>query len=68
MVAAGLDHSATAVAGLYADIADAFVLDHRDGGEADTSGALGVEVLSADTRATGEDRVALARAVVALAE
>jgi LPPG:FO 2-phospho-L-lactate transferase len=67
MAAAGLDHSATAVAGLYADIADTFVLDHRDAPEADGIRALGIGVLTADTLATGDGRVRLAEAVLALA-
>lgn len=68
MAAAGLDHSATAVAGLYADIAGTFVLDHRDATEADGIRALGIEVLTADTLATGDGRVRLAEAVIAVAE
>ena len=67
MAAAGLPHSATAVAGLYADIADGFVLDERDVAEADGIRALGVEVVVADTLATGAGRVALADAVLARA-
>ena len=46
MAAAGLDHTATAVAGIYADIVDAFVLDERDAGEADAIRALGIEVVT----------------------
>jgi LPPG:FO 2-phospho-L-lactate transferase len=68
MAAAGLDHSATGVAGLYIDIADTFVLDHRDASEADGIRALGLEVLTADTLATGDGRVRLAEAVIALAK
>ena len=67
MTAAGLAHTATAVAGLYADILDGFVLDERDAGEADAVRALGVDVLPADTLATGAGRVALAEAVLTLA-
>jgi len=65
LAAAGLDHSATAVAGLYAGLADAFVLDHRDAAEAAAIEALGVPVVLADTLATGPARVALAEAVLA---
>jgi len=68
MSAAGLEHSATGVAGLYADILDAFVLDERDSAESDAITALGVPVLTADTLAKGDGRVALARAVLALAD
>jgi LPPG:FO 2-phospho-L-lactate transferase len=67
MAAAGLPHSATAVAGLYADIAEGFVLDERDAAEADGIRALGVDVVLADTLATGTGRVALAEAVLARA-
>ena len=66
MAAAGLPHTATAVAGYYADIVDRFVLDERDAGEADAIRALGLDVLAADTLAKGEGRVALAEAVLAL--
>lgn len=66
MAAAGLAHSATAVAGIYAGIADTFVLDERDGDEADAISALGLDVVHADTLATGDGRVALAEALVDL--
>ena len=66
MAAAGLPHTATAVAGLYADIVDWFVLDERDAGEADAIRALGVDIVLADTLATGAGRVALAEAVLDL--
>ena len=62
LAAAGLPHTATAVAGLYADIVDWFVLDERDAGEADAIRGLGVDVVLADTLATGAGRVALAEA------
>ncbi|HEY0400030.1 MAG TPA: 2-phospho-L-lactate transferase, partial [Acidimicrobiia bacterium] len=65
LAAAGLDHPATAVAGLYADFADAFVLDHRDASEAPAIGSLGLEVVLADTHATRADPASLAAAVVA---
>ena len=65
MGAAGLDHSATAVAGLYADVLDVFVLDERDSAESEAIAALGVRVVTADTLATGAGRVALARTVLA---
>ena len=68
MGAAGLDHSATAVAGLYADLIDAFVLDERDSAESDAIDALGVRVVTADTLAIGAGRVALARTILALAD
>lgn len=64
LAAAGLAHTATAVAGLYADIIDGFVLDERDVDDADTIRALGIEVLPADTLAIDDDRVALAEAVL----
>jgi LPPG:FO 2-phospho-L-lactate transferase len=64
MAAAGLDHSATGVATLYADVLDAFVLDERDASEADAIRALGVEVLVGDTLARGPGRVRLAEAVL----
>jgi LPPG:FO 2-phospho-L-lactate transferase len=66
MAAAGLPHTATAVAGIYADIVDAFVLDERDADEDDAIRALGVEVLHADTLAGGAGRVALAQAVLGI--
>jgi LPPG:FO 2-phospho-L-lactate transferase len=66
MAAAGLPHTATAVAGYYADIVDRFVLDERDAGEADAIRALGPEVLMADTLAKDDGRVALAEAVLEL--
>ena len=68
MSAAGLKHSATGVAGLYADLLDVFVLDERDSAESDAIRALGVPVVTADTLATGADRVTLARTVLALAD
>jgi LPPG:FO 2-phospho-L-lactate transferase len=64
MAAAGLPHTATAVAGSYAGIVDRFVLDERDAGEADAIRALGVDVRLADTLAKGEGRVELAEAVL----
>ena len=64
MASAGLAHSATAVAGLYADVADVFVLDERDAAEAGAIAALGVDVVTADTLATGAGRVALAETVL----
>ncbi|HET9771733.1 MAG TPA: 2-phospho-L-lactate transferase CofD family protein [Acidimicrobiia bacterium] len=67
LAAAGLDHSATAVAGLYADFADTFVLDHRDASEADAIRALGLDVVTADTLAAGDDRIRLAEDVLATA-
>ncbi len=66
MAAVGVPHTAAAVAGLYAGIIDAFVLDERDTDEADAIRALDLEVLPADTLATGAGRVALANAVLEL--
>ena len=66
MASAGLAHTATAVAGLYAGILDAFVLDERDAAEADAIRALGPEVVTADTLAVGNGRIGLAEAVLAI--
>ena len=66
MAAAGLPHTAAAVAGLYAGIVDAFVLDERDTDEADAVRALALEVLAADTLTTGDGRVSLAKTVLDL--
>jgi hypothetical protein len=52
------------VAGLYAGIVDGFVLDERDIDEADAIRTLGLEVLAADTLATGDGRVSLAKGVL----
>jgi LPPG:FO 2-phospho-L-lactate transferase len=60
MAAAGLPHSAAAVAGLYADFLDAFVLDQRDSDQSAVIAALGVKVMTADTLALGPARVVLA--------
>ena len=67
MAAAGLAHSATAVAELYADVLDVFVLDEWDAAEADPIAALGVDVVTADTLARGAGRVVLAETVLAVA-
>lgn len=67
MAASGLEHSATAVAGVYADFLDAFVLDRRDASEAGAIRALGVDVVTADTLSAGDDRRTLAETVVAVA-
>jgi LPPG:FO 2-phospho-L-lactate transferase len=67
MAAAGLPHTATAVAGLYADILDAFVLDERDASERPAIEQLGLAVTTADTLATASARVDLARLVLTLA-
>jgi LPPG:FO 2-phospho-L-lactate transferase len=64
MAAAGLAHTATAVAGLYAGTVDGFVLDERDTVEAGAIRVLGFDVRLADTLATGAGRVALAEAVL----
>ncbi|MDQ1514990.1 MAG: 2-phospho-L-lactate transferase [Actinomycetota bacterium] len=67
MAAAGLDHTATAVAGLYAEVLDGFVLDERDAAEAPAIARLGPEVVVADTLAQGRGRETLAEAVLAQA-
>ncbi|HVW33645.1 MAG TPA: 2-phospho-L-lactate transferase CofD family protein, partial [Acidimicrobiia bacterium] len=67
MAAAGLPHTATAVAGLYADLADCFILDERDAAESAAIEALGLSVRTADTLARGESRVSLAEAVLSAA-
>ena len=64
MASAGLAHTATSVAGLYADIVDGFVLDDRDAAEAGAIQALGVKVVLADTLAAGAGRVRLAETVL----
>jgi LPPG:FO 2-phospho-L-lactate transferase len=66
MESAGLAHSATAVAGLYADILDGFVLDTRDAAESGAIEALGLDVRLADTLAVREDRIRLAETVLGL--
>ncbi|HEY4410114.1 MAG TPA: 2-phospho-L-lactate transferase [Acidimicrobiia bacterium] len=66
LAAAGVGHTATAVATLYAGIADGFVLDHRDAGEAPAIEALGMAVVTADTLATGAGRLSLAETVLAV--
>jgi LPPG:FO 2-phospho-L-lactate transferase len=63
---AGLDHTATAVAGLYADLVDGFVLDERDAAEQGSIESLGLQVVAADTLATGPARVTLAESVLSL--
>lgn len=67
LAARGLDHTASAVAGLYQDLAGAFVLDERDAAEERAIRALGFEVILADTLAPpGPGRVDLARRVCAV--
>jgi LPPG:FO 2-phospho-L-lactate transferase len=68
MASAGLPHSATAVAGLYADFLDAFVLDQRDASESDAVAALDIEVIIADTLAAGAGRLSLAETVLSVAD
>jgi LPPG:FO 2-phospho-L-lactate transferase len=68
MSAAGLEHSATGVATLYADLLDGFVLDRRDSAESAAINALGMRVVTADTLAAGDGRVELAKTVLAVAE
>jgi LPPG:FO 2-phospho-L-lactate transferase len=67
MASAGLTHTATAVAALYADLVYGFVLDERDASEHGAISGLGLHVVTADTLATGAARVALAEAVLSLA-
>ena len=64
MSAAGLDHSATGVATLYADLLDAFVLDERDSAESGRDPRPGRDVVVSDTLARGPGRVRLAEAVL----
>lgn len=66
MESAGLAHTGTAVAGLFADLVNGFVLDDRDASEQGAIEALGLHVVTADTLATGTGRVALAEAVLSL--
>jgi LPPG:FO 2-phospho-L-lactate transferase len=66
MESAGLPHTATAVAGLYADLVDRFVLDERDASEHDAIEALGLQVVTADTLPRGAARVDLAKTVLSL--
>lgn len=54
MVSRGLEHSATSVAGLYANLSTSFVLDVRDGHQAPAVEARGLEVILADTLAPAE--------------
>ncbi len=56
MAARGLDNSATAVAGLYRDLAATFVLDCADGQEASTIEADGYRVVLANTIISDPDR------------
>ena len=67
MAAAGLPHTATAVAGLYAGIVDTFVLDERDASERPAIEQLGLAVTTADTLPLAPSRVDLARLVLTLA-
>jgi LPPG:FO 2-phospho-L-lactate transferase len=67
MAAAGLAHTATAVAGLYAGIIDAFVLDERDTPERPAIEQLGLAVTTANTLAQGHARAAFAQHVLTLA-
>lgn len=65
----GLPSSAAAVARHYGDLLDGFVLDTADAALAPEIEAAGLPVLVTDTvMRTLEDRIALARAVMALAE
>ena len=68
MAAAGLPHTATAVAGIYAGIIDAFVLDERDTPERPAIEQLGLAVTTANTLAsTTRARIDLAQLVLTLA-
>lgn len=67
MESAGHAHTATAVAHLYADFVNAFVLDERDASERPAIEQLGLAVTTTDTLATGAGRVALAQLVLTLA-
>ena len=65
----GLPSSAAAVARHYGDLLDGFVLDTADAALAPEIEAAGLPVLATDTvMRTLEDRIALTRAVMALAE
>lgn len=66
--AVGADVSAAAVAGLYHDLLDGWVMDTADGGQVDTVTALGVATRVTDTiMATPAVSAALARTVLDLA-
>jgi LPPG:FO 2-phospho-L-lactate transferase len=67
MESAGLTHTATAVARLYADCLNGFVLDERDASERPAIEGLGLAVTTADTLATGAARIDLAQLVLTLA-
>lgn len=64
---AGLPHTATAVAGLYAGLVETFVLDERDAAERGAIESIGLRVTTADTLAVAEGRVTLAEAVLSAA-
>jgi LPPG:FO 2-phospho-L-lactate transferase len=65
MEARGLPHRAAAVAGLYAGLAQGFVLDERDATEEAEIAALGMRVVCADTLAASPaERRRLAAAVL----
>ncbi|HLF41222.1 MAG TPA: hypothetical protein VI854_07085, partial [Acidimicrobiia bacterium] len=64
MAATGLEHRAAAVAALYADFADGFVLDVTDAEQQPEIEALGPTVLLADTLAPPAERAPLARSVL----
>jgi LPPG:FO 2-phospho-L-lactate transferase len=62
----GVEVSARGVAGLYAGLADAFVLDAVDAGQAGDVTALGLEAVVVPTlMRTVEDAAALAKAALA---
>lgn len=67
MAARGLEHRATAVARLYADFLDGFVLDAHDASEEEQIERVGIPVLVADTLATPSDRAKLAEHVLEFA-
>jgi LPPG:FO 2-phospho-L-lactate transferase len=63
----GVEVSARGVAGLYADLADGFVLDQVDGEQADDVAALGLQALVAQTvMHTPDDAAALAKTALSL--
>ncbi|HKY76269.1 MAG TPA: 2-phospho-L-lactate transferase CofD family protein [Acidimicrobiia bacterium] len=67
MESAGLAHTATAVAQLYADVIDVFVLDERDASERPAIEQLGLAVTTTDTLAPAPARADFAQLVLTLA-
>lgn len=66
LAARGLPHTASAVAGLFSDVLDAFVVDDADADERDAIGALDLVVWGASTLVAGDAAAAdrLARVVL----